>query len=705
MKCLQILLLSALTSLCAMPPAQAEKQQCNCTCQCETSPAPTSLGVKTVAIPKPPPPTVVEAKDGELDLRTLGDADATVEVTYPEIADGHTVGLYWTSDIQQYRAPVQTVSGGATRVTFMIPNAKVAIDLGRSPVLTASVGVNNDPIVISQPQTIKVVQTNAPGELPPPTLPGSPDNQVDIGALPGDLTVSVHYPTMSQGQIVRVLWKGATSYETPLRITPDSNPLLFSIPKDSVFASLNKPVNLSYEASLDGQPAKSSDPALLTVSLLTLPDSPVVPSAHGGQLDLIDARLQDLKVTITYPGISAGHTVGIRWAGEPPYDTPHPAIGDAPRPLEFSIPYAKVSQEKGKTVKVTASVGTGGARLALSPELPLAIVDSRPSGEQVAADLNTRYEDTRTTCDNNTPAYYCNGVMSRGTINSTYDPWDPSPTQITKGSISFTYLRRDASITDPYRDSGLLVLSQQEAINQGKQHDVVCSFPHDGWTDVARTNLGCGFSPLRNGPLAKLLSEHAALRNMLLRNDEIFDRLSTDTNTSQLLESNPELAALLRQYPQVPGLLRDNLKVLGKRTPADLSTADPSTCSTVGVTDLPTWYDYTKGFTRGLDQCSLSSQEPGQFALSIKARQQPVAIFSDWNEILIKVWPAQVPARLPLEAFYYENANGLLEAQEYQRRYTARTGGLWLPIVKLDIARLAIGNPFSYAALDQAVQP
>jgi hypothetical protein len=71
--------------------------------------------------------------------------------------------------------------------------------------------------------------------------------------------------------------------------------------------------------------------------------------------------------------------------------------------------------------------------------------------------------------------------------------------------------------------------------------------------------------------------------------------------------------------------------------------------------------------------------------------------------VLIKVWAAGIPEQLPLQAFYYQNATGLPEAKEYQRKYIARTAGQWLPVIKLDPTKFN-GNPFSYNEADQAVQ-
>jgi hypothetical protein len=46
----------------------------------------------------------------------------------------------------------------------------------------------------------------------------------------------------------------------------------------------------------------------------------------------------------------------------------------------------------------------------------------------------------------------------------------------------------------------------------------------------------------------------------------------------------------------------------------------------------------------------------------------------------------------------------LAEAKAYQQKYATRTGGGWLPIIKLDLARMS-DAPFSYSPTDQAIQP
>ncbi|MDD1966876.1 hypothetical protein NPS29_16230 [Pseudomonas putida] len=704
MKLLYALLITTLMSLAALPGVQADSQPCNCQCQCEASPA-TSPGGSVLAIPKPPPPVVVEASNDELDLQTLGTADATVEVSYPEIADGHTAGLYWTSPAGQYRAPVQTVSGGAKKLMFKIPNATVVNDLGQSPEITASVGVANEKLVISEPRTITIISGAPPGEYPAAALPDFTDNLVDVGVLTGDLNVRVAYDSLAAGQQVKVLWRGPVTYDTPLQSPEDDTPLGFTIPRDVVIASLGKPVTLSYEVTLDGQVFQPSDSLTLNVVLRTLKEVPVIPSAVDGKVDLKALLFKPLIITYSYTGITPGHTAGIRWAGNPAYDTPHPAIGTTPRPLEFTIPYDKVRLERDKTVLVSASVGTGDNHLTISPEVSVEVVDTRPGGEEVAADLNARYNDTRKTCDSDLPSYYCNGVTIRGTVNGGYDPWDPSPTQLTKGSMSFSYLRKDARVTQLFRPSGYILLSQDNAIAQGKAYDYLCSYPHDGWTDlVGRPGLGCGLQPKANQPLIDMLTQNPELANLLKNDDALVERLKNDQSPAGLLTSDSRLAELLRAAPTLGALLSDNERMVEHWRVAPYAD-DLSTCAGQNAATMATWNSYSSKLTHPSQQCSLSAQDATQFDTSLKAREFALPVIkSTWNEVLVKVWPAGIPNRLPMEGFFYTSAPGLAEAKAYQQKYVTRTGGMWLPVIKLDMTKLA-GNPFSYSTADQAVQP
>ncbi|MEB0041095.1 hypothetical protein [Pseudomonas sp. MH10] len=67
------------------------------------------------------------------------------------------------------------------------------------------------------------------------------------------------------------------------------------------------------------------------------------------------------------------------------------------------------------------------------------------SGAAEAAELTSRYHDTRENCGKDSmPAFLCTGIDLRGTQASTqYDSWNPSPTAVKVGGVSFSYLRSD----------------------------------------------------------------------------------------------------------------------------------------------------------------------------------------------------------------------------------------------------------------------
>lgn len=332
-----------------------------------------------------PPAAVVEAPNRELILQDLG-ANARATVTYPAINNGHTVGLRWTGKTTYY-APVQTV--GATRpLTFNIPKTTISLDAGTTGVVTYSVGVDGNPLEISQPLPIKVIGTPAPGDdYPKPALPAAPGGKLDLATL------------------------GATA-----------------------------------------------------------------------------------TVTATYPSITNGHTVGMRWTGKTTYNTPVQTVG-VTRPLVFAIPKTEIAKDQGNTAVLTYSVGIGEGPLKISDPLSIEVINTPPSdGAAIAQAINTRYRDTRESCAANMPSYYCNGVVIRGTGNGNYDPWNPSTGAITLGGTSFSYMRVDANVT-PAFSSGFIFSPQEKAIADNKIVEYLCIYVHNASTSSNLRDKGCGMRP------------------------------------------------------------------------------------------------------------------------------------------------------------------------------------------------------------------
>src|ERR1700712_4607420 len=56
-----------------------------------------------------PHPAILEANNVQINVNALEQSGATVTVTYPGIAAGHTVGLRWVSDKQKWDSEIKTV--------------------------------------------------------------------------------------------------------------------------------------------------------------------------------------------------------------------------------------------------------------------------------------------------------------------------------------------------------------------------------------------------------------------------------------------------------------------------------------------------------------------------------------------------------------------------------------------------------------------
>lgn len=118
-------------------------------------------------------------------------------------------------------------------------------------------------------------------------------------------------------------------------------------------------------------------------------------------------------------------------------------------------------------------------------------------GEVVQRQLTERYNDTRINCGlPSQPAFLCSGVIIRATTYSpNYHVWDNSVNSHRKGSVSFSYLRRDSQFlsTSGANGNGYIFLPPFYA-NGKLTPELLCAFPLNGATDY-RDNKGCGASP------------------------------------------------------------------------------------------------------------------------------------------------------------------------------------------------------------------
>lgn len=248
----------------------------------------------------------------------------------------------------------------------------------------------------------------------------------------------------------------------------------------------------------------------------------------------------------------------------------------------------------------------------------------------MADDLKANYENLATNCGSTgRPAFLCSGVMLRGTkMSEKYHVWDPSPRSITQGGVSFSYIRKDAKLRQLMLSFSSGIIFYPSSLKpEGKDRaESLCSFPIDGATDGRAGEGGC--------------EAHYS-------------------------------------YPN-----------------------DSENCQSQGIYDANTWFsNYTSiaehDVNRRTHQCGFNvrigtANSSTIFNESLKAQSMIFngALATTNNEIVVRTWATDVngktvnPEKLPIQAFFYTNEEGLIAARYYQKDYYNQVGVL-VPIVRL----------------------
>ncbi|MDO7902242.1 hypothetical protein ACE1YR_08045 [Pseudomonas sp. K1(2024)] len=123
--------------------------------------------------------------------------------------------------------------------------------------------------------------------------------------------------------------------------------------------------------------------------------------------------------------------------------------------------------------------------------------DQLYSGYTLADQLNGRYRDTATRCRNNTPAYYCNGVLIRATgAADSFRAWNPSPNSVGRNGVSFSYVRADVgTVRLANNQAGLIFKPADYPVTQPAT--LRCAYPANAGT--SSTPNSCRASCLSQG--------------------------------------------------------------------------------------------------------------------------------------------------------------------------------------------------------------
>lgn len=112
-----------------------------------------------------------------------------------------------------------------------------------------------------------------------------------------------------------------------------------------------------------------------------------------------------------------------------------------------------------------------------------------------------------------------------------------------------------------------------------------------------------------------------------------------------------------------------------------------STCASLGVGSVASWLARYQGTPH--TSCSFGTDQQA-FQVAADVRRQGVRDGYGWNELMLRAWPQNVPAQLPMEAFIYSDviysgSNGLVGAKKFQRQYVDETQH-YLPVLRLSPA-------------------
>ena len=125
-------------------------------------------------------------------------------------------------------------------------------------------------------------------------------------------------------------------------------------------------------------------------------------------------------------------------------------------------------------------------------------------------------------------------------------------------------------------------------------------------------------------------------------------------------------------------------------------------CDEQGINTVDAYIEHIYKQPSRYHGCSLKGDQ-ASFAVSIEARSRLTAADQRvHNEIIVANWPQDIPAQLPLEAFFYVAVTGKSSARYFQLDYFEQTGR-FLPVVHLTSNAAKNAYVFEFDPQDQIV--
>lgn len=245
--------------------------------------------------------------------------------------------------------------------------------------------------------------------------------------------------------------------------------------------------------------------------------------------------------------------------------------------------------------------------------------------------------------------YYCTGIIIRATEDGDYLPWTNSPMAMERGSVSFSWFRKDDHPDYPFKGVGFILRNPVEGERLGLpgfDDGFICLFPVDALTGNNRLHGGC---------------------------------------VSRF--GKPAIHAFNPQ-PDIP---HHNIRFAW------------GSCEDIGITTLEQWIDYVgdmQGGARGT-QCSWNVDSQNGWRNSLAMHAHYPYLDEVWNELLMATVDDGYSRKDYISAVYVDAANyapSIEAARTFQRKLIANNS--YAPIIRLD---LASDQPFSFHQEDQII--
>ncbi len=135
--------------------------------------------------------------------------------------------------------------------------------------------------------------------------------------------------------------------------------------------------------------------------------------------------------------------------------------------------------------------------------------------------------------------------------------------------------------------------------------------------------------------------------------------------------------------------------------------ANTDKCHRLNITMAEQWNAAYPPGTGGYAICGwdvrdeLNQYAGPNFYQGMRSKWRDSGYFSEWNELLLKVWDRNLDGRLPLQAFFYNNSTALIDAKKDRAKFLSKTG-ISIPLIKVTLPTTPTGDAtFQYIAGDQ----